>query len=149
MKAEYRFRTLYFIIISPYLSVVKGLKTSSSFEWISVNKGDDVRFTCSVLEEDAEPQLRTDSTADAFPATGITPASSGDLGEMMRVINFRAHRRASLCLFFLFYLHVLIVLLRVGWILVLFFMNCCITSFTFYLLCNSLMFIIIHCGLFL
>lgn len=58
--------------------------------------------TCSVLEEDAEPQLRADSTADGFPGTAMTPASSGDFGKMMHVINFRAHRKrhsASLLLF--------------------------------------------------
>lgn len=44
-------------------------------------------FTCSVLEEEAEPQLKADSSASGFPATGITPASSGHFGKMMHVIN--------------------------------------------------------------
>lgn len=63
-------------------------------------------ITCSVLKVDAEPQLRADCTADTFPGTGITPASSGDFGKMMHVIDFRAHREASLSFYSLFYFSV-------------------------------------------
>lgn len=63
-------------------------------------------ITCSVLEHEAEPQLRMDSTADGFPATGITPASLGEFGKMMCLIKFRTNRKTSL--FFYLCVHVVI-----------------------------------------